>query len=825
MRTLFDDLNSQNRAIDSRYFAGIDLGTTNSAISIVDTKKLEGGNLVDAIEVVQLKQPLSYTNFFSPLLPSFVAEIDATKGRWLVGTGAKERRRLASSIRGFNIFYSTKTEMGLGRDPFYPQARSKDVDCPYKVAAKVLRTLVDGATEEFGPSACKNMVVTVPASFQIGARQDTFAAASIAGIKLGERSLLDEPNAALLYYLSKPSNELLEGLRGKARVLVLDFGGGTCDVSILQIQPATKGKGLNLSNLAISRYERLGGDNIDRAIVEDLLLPALFSQNKVAALDFGWNTKQNKMLPQLLDVAEALRIGVCSEYRTQLGLSTPEKVDKDTIKATQPSVRVFATKVDSPTTKEPLQFLLQSPSLAFRDLERILEPFLDTGVPYHGTPDEGMRTSIFAPIGDALTRADLKPAAIDDVLLAGGCSMIPQVRHALAAFFKNARILRFSDDMDTLLAVSKGAAIHSFCLHGMGWPALLPIAQETIGVITRGGEFNSLIPAGTELPHPLNEEPKLFEKLTVPKDGMESIEIVLAADSPSKLIGTVEIMLPKTVKRGDQVELSYVLDSNKLLRVQVALPKHPGARAHAQFENPLCSTRFENETQREILQLEQAVSEAISQRRAADVTHQMEELARKYLALSRHERALNWARSAMQIAGGPDLDMLNLMGICYLRMGSFDRAEKAFAEGTRLEPGADSLHFNLSLVLPRMGRDEEALQAVNKATELDRTEGAYRAHKGDILLRLGRAEEAQAEFKAAAPLLDPFVRSSPFHRGWRMTVAERLGDMKTMQRLRELAKIRPEQDLGYDPEKLPDLRGETNGEEGQESHEDEEEIE
>src|SRR6185436_1879891 len=91
--------------------------------------------------------------------------------------------------------------MGVGQEPFYPLAASKECDTPWKIAGRLLHHLRAAVEDEAGPEALRNVVVTVPASFQLAARKDTLRAAGIAEMKLGESALLDEPNAALLDYL------------------------------------------------------------------------------------------------------------------------------------------------------------------------------------------------------------------------------------------------------------------------------------------------------------------------------------------------------------------------------------------------------------------------------------------------------------------------------------------------------------------------------------------------------------------------------------------------------------------------------------------------
>src|SRR6185436_20171820 len=101
-------------------------------------------------------------------------------------------------------------------------------------------------------------------------------------------------------------------------VLVFDFGGGTCDVSILRARPDPASGRLDIANLAVARYEQLGGDNIDVAIVEEVLLPAFLERHGLDPLDFSWSEKRDRLLPQLVGTAESLKLALCAEYQRQL---------------------------------------------------------------------------------------------------------------------------------------------------------------------------------------------------------------------------------------------------------------------------------------------------------------------------------------------------------------------------------------------------------------------------------------------------------------------------------------------------------------------------
>jgi molecular chaperone DnaK len=798
--TLRDRARIETVLQDARYYVGIDLGTTSSTAAVVDAQAIADGDVEAAVRVLPIRQQTENGATYSPLLASVVAEV--SPGIWWVGQGAKEARR-RGLLRGRQIFYSTKSEMGIGREPFYPFASSTDFDCPYKVAGRILAELAQAVAEEFGQEALRNLVVTVPASFQLSARKDTFRAADAAGMQLEERGLLDEPNAALLDYLLTAAGEVDHGeerfdFSFPRTVLVFDFGGGTCDVSILRVHATPAEQRLEIANLAIARYEQLGGDNIDTAVVERVLLPELLRQNRLESLDLTWSEKRNRILPQLIGVAEALKLGVCAEYQVQLGLRSDGEVNR-ALAAVQPSLQV-----DMPARAgRPLRALvLDQPSLTLAQLDDVLAPFLDADFLYPRDTEMNAVSSVLAPVRDALSRAGLVATDIDAVLLAGGSTLIPQVQARLQEYLPEASLLRFGSDEQTLCAVARGAALHSFFLHALSRPLLKPIAQESIGILAQQGGFAELIPRGVELPYPADGSYAVHTGLVVPRDLMREVQIVVAADGSEKVLGVERLQVQEVQSGGEPIELRWRLDANKMLEVKAALANHRDTRCEVHLENPLCAAGFRSERHRQILELEEDVARRVAAGKPrGDLVDEMESLASLYLDERRNERAIDWAQNALQASGRPSPWMLNLMGIAYDRLGAPERAEKHYREAIKIQPGEGTSRFNLSLMLKRQDRIPDALALVDEAVRLSPGEGAYQAHRASLLKEVGREEEAQAAFRRAEELLDRIAVITPFQRSWRIYVARALGDEKTAQRL-EMQEKRGTA-AAFDADKLP----------------------
>jgi molecular chaperone DnaK len=253
---------------------GIDLGTTNSTIAEV---RWEPGGAVK-VRCVEVDQPTQEGTYTHVLFPSVVA---IHGDRVWVGEGAKRLRSRAPELgleQNRNLFFECKNDMGIAKT--YHRAPEGFRSAP-EIGARVVAALRAAALAD-DRAPIERVVVTVPASFQAAQRSDTLEAARLAGLELSGGDLLDEPVAAFLDYvmgkengegrtgaralevLTSPAVGMTEGLDGT--LVVLDFGGGTCDVAVLRLSRGEQGR-LAVSPLSVSRYHRLGGGDIDAAIV------------------------------------------------------------------------------------------------------------------------------------------------------------------------------------------------------------------------------------------------------------------------------------------------------------------------------------------------------------------------------------------------------------------------------------------------------------------------------------------------------------------------------------------------------------------------------
>ncbi|KAH9626294.1 hypothetical protein KSS87_013931 [Heliosperma pusillum] len=528
---------------------GIDLGTTNSAVAA-----MEGG------------KPTIVTNVEGQrTTPSVVAY--TRNGERLVGQIAKRQ----GVVNPENTYFSVKRF--IGRKMAEVDEESKQVsyrvvrddngnvklDCPAigkqfaaeEISAQVLRKLVDDASKFLNEKVTK-AVVTVPAYFNDSQRTATKDAGRIAGLEV--LRIINEPTAASLAYgFEKKNNET---------ILVFDLGGGTFDVSVLEV-----GDGV-FEVLSTSGDTHLGGDDFDKRIVD--WLAADFKRNEGIDL-----LKDKQALQRLTETAEKAKMELSS--LTQANISLP----------------FITATADGPKHIEA--------TLTRAKFEELCSDLLDR---------------LKTPVQNSLRDAKLSYSDLDEVILVGGSTRIPAVQELVKSLTgKDPNVTVNPDEV-----VALGAAVQAGVLAGdVSDIVLLDVTPLSLGLETLGGVMTKIIPRNTTLPTSKSEV------FSTAADGQTSVEInVLQGEREfvrdNKSLGSFRLDgIPPAPRGVPQIEVKFDIDANGILSV-AAIDKGSGKKQDITITG--ASTLPGDEVERMVSEAERFAKEDKEKREAIDTKNQ-----------------------------------------------------------------------------------------------------------------------------------------------------------------------------------------------------------
>ena len=722
-------------ALQRATFVGIDFGTSTTVVSVVTTDGEQERLVAEPISVTQPDE--SGREISDYLVPSCIAW---TRDRLLVGRGAAGLR--AELVEGRNIWSSFKMRLGIDLGPQYPNTALAGGKGPVVIerpqdAARVFFEHIREAVEDFvqsrGLPPRIYYSVSVPAAFEANQRQDLLNALAEAGIPVEESGLIDEPNAAFLSYLvemerNADGSRFIDTLADKPRrVLVFDFGAGTCDISVLEVK--VEQERLSSRNLAISKFMALGGDDIDRAVARAVLLPQLCGAQRPSDL-FTQAELEQVVLPRLKPEAERLKIQ-CSKLAEGRGLRTP-----DGLRGQSDVVR---GKPIPPIVLRGGKLALKDPRISLGEFADILEPFL-LGPTCVSEEMCGAAPSVIEPVASALDKAGLECDDLDMVLFIGGSCENPLVRRRIED-----HVGRFVDCVtprDLRSHVSQGAAVHSLFVHGLGWELIRPITSEPIFVVTRNGNLEQLLPAGTSVPSP----DIAVTDLRIGQERQQLVELPICVSGRDKVLAVVSIPAPNPpgyFKEGETVRLSCSITREKLLKVRVRI----GNRAlTARILNPLANAEVAPKDRR-YLEARQALNESILAGGGRPTANAVLTFARAA------EKAKRWREAAEMFEAverlDPSRDFATSMAYSYERAGDRRRSDSWSETAHERSPNSITA-YNLALARHRKGDMAGYERLMEESLERDPDENATLHAYGHHLMDKGDPRGTEYLEKACA---------------------------------------------------------------------------
>lgn len=639
-------------------YIGIDFGTSTTVVtySAFDPKI---GEIVT--KPVWLKQQLPDGGIMEgELLPSVIAWYN---NKLLVGQGAAKLKYKLRS--GVNVWYSFKMDLGkdLGSEYFNSELNRNSeytILTPQDAATVFfgyIKKEIDRYIKENGLAKKIKYAVSIPASFEANQRKDLMMALEKNNMVVTKQSFIDEPNAAFLSYLLNEAKEdskftILEDEPSK--LLVFDFGAGTCDISILDVGRDIKG--LYSKNISISKFEKLGGDDIDRFIASEYLFPQLLEQNGKTAKEFKMAEKK-RIITQLLNIAEFLKINICTKVALQMTGKELPSLAKSDEKIVYRQELQFKTKVGVLTYTEP--------SLSFRQFNQVMEKFLNTEktTSFKAINLDEDINNIYNSIKSALDKAKLKKHDIEYVLLIGGSSKNPYLQASLKKYFDES-ILLIPNNLQT--HVSLGAAIHCLLLNGFNKNFITPITSEPIIVITKDITPKIIFRAGTPIPC----EKVVINDLVTVYDGQKAIELPICLGSINKMLFNLKIVSNNLegFKKNTPVRLEIEITVDKLL---IASATAMGQTASIEPISPFANSELTSE-ERAIYEALKKLNNEAEKNGGKPTKSSLAKLADAYVLANKYLNAAETLELLYDLY--KDVCYLNEIGVYYSRAGYNEKA-------------------------------------------------------------------------------------------------------------------------------------------------------
>lgn len=465
-------------------YLGIDLGTTNSTVSIVNIER--DGKVVPQTMEIQQIDDTGFGITYDQILPSalFIDEDTKYVGKYAIKMIDTYPKRVLREV---------KKHIGVIKNG---QAAKWVIDneeyTPEIVSSYILKKLKKD-TENYLQREVNGVVITVPASFNFNQVAATKTAAKLAGFDEEKIHTVAEPTAALIDFLNiekymSPQSRRIDITTGKKRLLVFDLGGGTCDVSIIEAQENTDGN-IQMNEISISQYTDLGGMDFDTEIVNRLLLPQLQQSKNITAMQFRNTPRevQVKVISGLKQIAENAKKSFANKINSTLSMDGGDYISN-------------SEKFDNLEYKQMLAGVPSEFMHTFRITKKAYDECINKFL-YHSENIKNIETPIINAI--ETSKVKLTKEDIDCVFLVGGMTNYPTIQKRIYEIF-NERIKPVSS-INAMLSVSRGAAVLNY------YKDSIVIKEDTDTTIDAG---DTVLPCNIYIEVIADEPVTLLEKNT-----------------------------------------------------------------------------------------------------------------------------------------------------------------------------------------------------------------------------------------------------------------------------------------------------------------------
>lgn len=674
---------------------GIDLGTTYALMAIVDNKNVVSNN-INKIPVQFVSFQQSSPNPYDPeIQDEKIATIVAIHDeKPYVGNNLYHLKGQPEFDYKKNIFYHWKIELGIDHHPLYPDAVSEKLDMPYKIAGAIMNFM----HKSFNNSGEKlsNAIITVPASFQANQRNDVLKAAEIANLVTSDNMLIDEPNAAFLGYFNRlgfeKKQEWAQNVKNK-NLLVLDYGGGTLDLSLLNID-FDRNTGINISNKAISRYNDLGGQDLDMLIAEEFLLPKIEKclDESIDSLDI--TDIQNILLPQLSVIGETLKIEICDAVSLKLGSGEMKDLNLEGIS--------FTKKLNIVRYRNE-EYDLGDITISAKEFYDLFRKLFAQIIHKFKNIDKTI-TCISTSISEIINKANETLDSIDYVLFVGGSSFNPFLGMLTKEKLVNAEML-ISSEPDKLVA--EGAAVYSYFLNQMGVSLIKPITSDDLGVRLKGNKFYPIIERGAQLPKKVE-----IPDFRLQTNLIDEIVVPVCIDNSDFSIGEIRCRLSKPFDIDTVISIKAEITKDKVFSLEVYAGDE--LLGGAIFDNPFAVGRV-TEKELEVIDARKKLNQAKVENDKRKEKQALANLIKMYFDSDDNMGGLENTENFIKKFDDQDSWAWNAKYIFNSRLGRKGAAKKALERAIELAPYSAAWRHNFAILI----EEENTVSALEYLENLD----------------------------------------------------------------------------------------------------------